>query len=453
MQEDYWSEYDSYMDDPSVSKIPSVHARKGSKKLRGRKSVLLARTSRPQSTHAAGESFLVAAPTTTARINPEITPKKILAQLGSTLEVRADARAGAASWISAVEDDMKGMEEQILQNYIHNIMFGRLNILGRVKAISGADVTIQPRSNHGDSTTQFWDQGALNATYGLAQYKSIAFVDASNGAGGEPFSASDTSIGDPTGSNPTVRRYISSMNTSDPENIVLTLDSSVDTTVDVGDFIVEWGSRRAAFNGSDDTGANAAAIYDIFGMEGVGSAYTRSGIVPAMLGYLKASYDGLQPIHTSNAAAAALQWTDRYAKYNVRAGMRRSGRAGTELCCTLAQMDEVEKEYLNMRKFEPVIGRQGADYTTMGIVTHGHFLKYSPDWMALPGQMIQTDPSFAEYAENYPLGPAVQGYERRAIDSSDMERIVLARRGNIIHSNIMAMGLRSDLIENEYTVP
>lgn len=450
MQEDYWSEYDQYMDDPSVSAIPSKLARKGSKKLRGRKSVLLARITRPQSAHAAGEGFYAAPPTTTTRINPEITPKKMLAQLGSTLEARADARSGQASWISAVEDDMKGLEEQILQNYIHNIIFGRLNVLGRVKAISGTSITLQPRSNHGDSTSQFWDQGCINGTYGLAVGKSIAFVDSGNGAGGEAFDATDTVVGDPTSTNyaTTRRRYITAMDMSDPENIIITVDSSPDTSVDAGDWIIEWGSRKGAM--VTDGGETADSIYDLLSMEGVGSAFTRLGIVPAHLGYLKTTYDGLQPNHTSNSAASLSQWTDRFAKLTLRTSIRRCGRAPTKLFPTLAQMDEVEKEYGNMRKFEPVIGRSGADHTTMAILAHGHVLTYHPDWMALPGQMIQTDPSFGEYAENYPLGPAVEGYERRAVDGADMERIVLARRGNIIYSNPMGLGLRSDLVENEY---
>lgn len=449
MQEDYWSKFDQWMDDPESSPAPSILARKGGRRIKGRKTVALAKTSRPQSATAAGEGYTAVPPGTSGYINPEITPKKMLAQLGNTLEVRADARSGQSSWITATEEDMKGLEEQILQNYIHNIYFGRFNVLGRVASVSGTTITLQPRTNQAMVAAAFWDQGLLG-NYGLAVGKSIGFIVAANGAGGSPVNHTTTAIGDPANATSALaagRRYITAVDNSNPAAPTITVDTDCSAQIAAGTFIIEYNSRRYAMDSDADD-----AIYDQHSMEGVGSAFTSSSIVAAHLGLLKASYAGLRPQHIGNSGVLR-QWSDRYAKFILRTAIRECGRAPTNLLCTLAQMDEVEKEYANLRRFEPVQGKQGADYTTMGIVAHGYLLKYTPDWMALPNTVIQTDPSFGEYLENFPLGPAVAGYERYPVQSTDQERIVLARRGNILYSNPMGLGLISDNIEAEFTAP
>jgi hypothetical protein len=244
---------------------------------------------------------------------------------------------------------------------------------------------------------------------------------------------------------------VASFSDTDPENPTVTFDAdaSAGGTNLVGAWIIEYGSRRSTVN-ADAT----IAISEMHSMEGVLSAFTSSSFVTAHLGLLKASYRGLRPQHLINDAAPGTprQWTDRYAGFILRASMRECGRAPTHLVCTMAQMDEVTKEYTNLRRFEPVQGKQGADYTTMAIVAHGKVLKYHPDVYAVPRAMIQTDPSFSEYLENLPLGPAVPSFERRFVPRTDQDETILARRGNILFSNPQGLGLTDDLIESEFAI-
>ena len=133
--------------------------------------------------------------------------------------------------------------------------------------------------------------------------------------------------------------------------------------------------------------------------------------------------------------------------------MELCGRAPTSIVVTMAQMEQVTEQYTNLRRFEPVQGKQGADYTTMSIVAHGRVLKYIPDMYAIASAAVQTDPMFSQYLQTRPLGPAVTGYERRFVPGTDQETLVLARRGNILFSVPMGLAMTDDLVEYEYEEP
>lgn len=454
MQEDYLPAVDDYMDDPKDSPAPKTLAPNKGRTIKGRKSIMLAKTNRPQSAGPGGEGYRAPSPRTSSYINPEIIPRKVFASLANTLEVRLDARAGKSSWITATTEDMKGLETSLIQNYVANLYGGRLGIMGRIRLYAGSTATLYPRSNRGAVAASFWDAGLFGNSYKLGVGKSVSFLTAIEGVNGSPVNTAATAVGDPTNATSYLEAgeaYIASMSDADPENPTVTFDRDVSAggTVMVGAYIIEYGSRRASVSVDATT-----AISDLHPMEGVGSAFTESTFVAAHLGLLKASYPGLQPNHLYNTSAPGtrVQYDDRMVGFAMRQAMRKCGQTPTYLIPTPAQMDEVEKQYKNARQFEPIIGKAGADYTTLGVIAHGRVLKYHPDMYAIPGAIVQTDPQYGEYVKSKALGPATEGYETRFEGRTDREITVLAKRGNVLYTNPMGLCLRDDLIESEYVM-
>ncbi len=451
MKEQYVQMLDPLMHDPE-QKIAGLIARNRGQTMGGRKTVMSVAVQRPQGVGHRGEGFTAPWKGAGSYINPELTPKKLVIRHGQTAEAILDSRGGdKVAWGEAMGMEMELLRTQLMATWIRNLYYGRADILGVVSAVGAGTVTIQGRNARGGTAAQFFRRGAINDPFYEGMY--ISFIPAANGAFGSPLNVAATAIGDPTTAftlQTQARRIATNgIDMTDPTAPILTLDATVAGTVNVGDLICSYGSRRASVNAD----ANSA-ITDIFGMEGIGSYNVSQSICGNIYGYSKSSYNGLRAQYKTNPAGVGTprQWDTPLADLLVRAGLTASGKTVNTAVMTPAQLTEVFKAERNLRRLEPVMGKQGGDSSTMAYLWHGINLAILTDWMAIPNAVIGVNPDLYEYWENYALGaPPGESGKRFVIDTDSTEELYI-KRGNVACFRPFSVSMIDDLIEDEYNL-
>lgn len=445
----YVKEIPPWLHDPQENIIAGLIARNRGTTMGGSKNVTSVAVARPQGVGHRGEGFPLPFKGNGTYINPELTPKKIVMRHGQTAEAILDSRGGdSVAWNEVMGAEMALLRRQLQATWVRNLYGGRADVLGVVQSVAGAALTLYGRNQRGGTAAQFFRRGAITDPFYEGQF--LSFVPSANGLFGSPTENALTSVGDPTGITArTAARYIitGGINVADPTAPIITLDTDASAQIAAGAYIVGYGSRRRSVNADGNI-----AIQDVFGLEGIGSYNTGSAICANIYGYTKASYTGLMPVHLTNPAGVGTyrSWDIRLGELMVRRGLTASGKTINTLVITPAQLSEVFAADRNLRRLEPVIGKQGGDTSTMSYIWHGINLGLVTDWMALPNAAIGVNPDLYEYWENYALGPPPNESGKRFVDGVDATEELYIMRGNIANYRPMAVSFCDDLVEDEF---
>lgn len=412
-------------------------------KMGGRATITMVPTGRPTGVGSRMEGWKLPTHRGSTQARPEIIARgfKLRTRITFEAQLSSVSKGNAGAWISvrALEDEL--VRDQLLYQWVGNLVRGNFDVLGVVKtgagsAVADATVTLVLEGANARRSTAglFFAVGAQE--FPLSVNMPFSLVRAASGASGSP--ANTQSLGTAG------EAYITAIDTSDPDNPQITvappsgvaLNTVFGGAVAAGDFIVPYASRRDSVNATA-----ATAISDYAGMNGIPQFTTDATIYAASMGLAKSAVPALSG-NFLHASGTQRDFSKRLLGLGIRRTWSRSGKTPNRGLLEPSTLDEIFKEDMGLQRYGEVQGEKGMG--DLKIRMHGVVVGFDVDFMALPGRIEMLNDSFFGYFEACPL-QSPDDFSNRFVPDYDQLETVAVKVGNVMCTRPFSLASLDDL--------
>lgn len=440
-KDDYLPMLETWLHAPGQTIPNRVAIKRG--KMGGRASITMVPTGRPTGVGSRLEGWKLPTHRASTQSRPEIIARAFKLRTRITFEAQLSSvsKGTAGAWISvrALEDEL--VRDQLLYQWVGNLVRGNFDVLGVIAVGAGSTtpdatvtLTLMGANARRSTAALFYAIGAQE--FPFSPNMPISLVRTASGLGGSP--ANTQTLGTAG------EAYISAIDVSDPDNPTITITPPSGTTINatfggapaVNDLIIPYASRRDAVSGTSTT-----AISDLAGMNGIPQFTGDATIYAASMGQLKSAVPALSGNTLANGGSQR-DFTKRLLGLGIRRTWSRSGKTPNRGLLEPATLDEIFKEDMGLQRYGEVMGEKGMG--DLKIRMHGVVVGFDVDFLALPGRIEMLNDSFFGYFEACPL-QSPDDFSNRYVPDYDQLETVAVKVGNVMCTRPFSLASLDDL--------